>query len=237
MSKKRGQVDHGEWQRKYPTGGKGGPLDYTGSAQEERDMLAGRDEESPLPSFDHVRASYGNGRTTRRSKLTEQNVETMKLLVAGGVPIPTACTAIGAGRAWSRWGVVARKDEAAGIPPGWDEGESAELYWLLQMETAKAAFETSMVARIGAAAISDWKAAAWLLERRAPARWWPKHKLDMHVNGQKALTIETMSMDKVISIARGVVPEGADFKILQADLGADKTAREVVEAEIVVDDD
>lgn len=226
-----------EWQRRFPTGGKsGGPMDYTGNAADERRMLSREDDEPDALAFGHVKTDFGDGKTSRRTRLTPQNVETMKLLVAGGTPITTACTAIGAGKSWNKWGRLGREAERNGVPAGWDEGESPERYWLEQMDQAKAAFETSMIARIGAAAVTDWRAASWLLERRAPQRWWPKHKLDMHVNGNKAVSIETMSMEKVISMARGMIPDGSDIKVFQADLSPNQTPREVVEGELVDDD-
>jgi transposase len=218
--------------RRRQTGGNGGPWDYTGR---EEDMVlpkSGANEDVPKPSLEHVQVKWGTA--SRKSRLNPDNVHQMQLLVAAGTPIPTACTAIGAGQAWKRWNTDARDHERLGIQPGWDEDCSPELFWLYAMEQAKAAFETSMVARVGAAAVTDWRAAAWLLERRASQRWYPRSKLEIHANGEKRAEISAMSMSKLIDIARGVIPDTSDIKVLQSgdDPGHSGGQREIIEAEI-----
>lgn len=216
----------GRTEGRFSTGAGGGPRDYTGR---ESDM---DDDAPPPPNLDHVRLDWGG--STRKARLTPENVHTMALMVAAGTPIPTACTAIGCGKNWNAWNLQARRDERAGIEAGWDEDQSPQLAWLQAMEQAKAAFEVAMVARVGAAAPNDWKAAAWLLERRAAQRWYPRAKLELHANGEKRADISVMSTEKLIKIAQGLIPDTSDIKILQPsnDLGHNGSQREVVDAEI-----
>ena len=188
----------------------------------------GTDDDIPPPSLDHVRLDWGKpGR-----KLTKESTHQMQLLVAAGLPIPSACTALGLGTSWKHWGDRARKAEKEGQEPGWGPGESPDLAWLRAMEQAKAAFEASMVARIGAAAVNDWKAAAWLLERRAPQRYYPKNQLALKVDEKKTLEITTLSLDKLMEITKGILPDMTQVKVLSSDVDDTATARDAVEAEL-----
>ena len=86
-------------------------------------------------------------------------------LVAQGLTIPVACDALGVkGGTWKGWSMTGRKHAEQGI-------ESVYTAWNDAMRVAKAQAETSFVAKIVAGAETDWRAAAWVAERRFPKRW------------------------------------------------------------------
>lgn len=183
-----------------------GPYDYAGV-------------ESDLP------AVSGHGR-----RLTPELIRRMAQDVALGEPIPTCAVKHGCGTVYRNWAQTARRHEREQRAPGWGEGESPELAWLLAMDVARADFEGKMVRHIGSAAEFDWKAAAWLLERKAPRRWFLQHQMTLIAQGQKQAEINTMSLDRLLKLAQGVM-ETKEIKVLQA-TNAD-TLDQVSDAEIL----
>lgn len=141
--------------------------------------------------------------------LTPESVAEMSRLVAAGVPVPTAATATGAGSRAKKWAVKGREARAAGREPGWGLGESPELAWLDAMEAAKAQSEASLTLAISTAAPLDWKAAAWILERRSSRRWHLQSKLEISAKAGEKLEISSMSTEKLLAIARGLLPDEA----------------------------
>ena len=138
--------------------------------------------------------------------LTPVAVAEMARMVRLGVPVPVAATATGAGRRPVHWAAKARKDRTEGREGGWEEGQSNELYYLEAIEQAQAAFEADMVACIQAAAVHDWRAAAWALERRASQRWHLQSRLEVTAKDGGKVEISTMSNEKLLSLARGLLP-------------------------------
>lgn len=165
------------------------------------------DLEAPLqPTTAHVVTTYRtepvakgpHGGARYGTSLTPAIVEQVKLLVAAGVTIPVAAQAIGLTKdQWSNYQRTAKLHQAEGRTPGWGEGESPYLVWGYAIAEAKAAWEASMVLRIGLAARSDWKAAAYLLERRAPDRWYPKKQVDVTVKND----VTQLSTEQLIDLA------------------------------------
>jgi hypothetical protein len=141
--------------------------------------------------------------------LTPVAVAEMVRLVTAGVPVPTAATATGAGSRAKKWAVVARAARAAGRVGGWGDGESPELAWLEAMEQAKSLAEANLTMAISAAAPLDWKAAAWILERRSSRRWHLQSKLEISAGAGKKLEITSMSTERLLAIARGLLPDEA----------------------------
>lgn len=98
--------------------------------------------------------------------------ERMALLVASGVQQNVAGAAMGIDlktlRDWNDWG---ERDLAAEI-------DSVYATWWTTMLMAKASCEANWIARVNAGALMDWKAAAYLLERRFGIRWAPKAPTD-----------------------------------------------------------
>lgn len=108
--------------------------------------------------------------------------EAIARLVNAGVPIPQACEASGV--RWSHASHWMRKGR------GEDAREPYTSFYQAMME-AKARWEAGAVMRITAAGKDDWKAAAWLLERRASKRWASASRLEH--SGKDGGPIETSS--------------------------------------------
>lgn len=151
-------------------------------------------------------------------RLNVEAIAEMKRLVTLGVSVSVAATAVGAGTRAGSWARKARNDREAGKVPGIGEGESIELYWLGEMEIAKALFEAQMVAAVQAAAPLDWKAAAWLLERRAAKRYHNPTILQLQAKNGQTLEISAFSTEKLIALAKGMIP---DAEVVHKQLPAD----------------
>jgi transposase len=104
----------------------------------------------------------------RPTKLTAELTRKLGELVAAGVELPRAAACVGlAPRTVERWrarGAAARA------------GPYRDLY--LALEQADAQAEVRDILLIGKAAQTNWKAAAWRLERRFPDRWGPKRPVE-----------------------------------------------------------
>lgn len=145
----------------------------------------------PVPKGQHGGARLG-------PSLTPAIVDQVKLLVAAGVTIPVAAQAIGLTKdQWAHYQRTAKQHHAENRIPGWGPDESPYLVWGYAIAEAKAAWEASMVLRIGLAARTDWKAASWLLERRAPDRWYPKKQVDVTVKND----VSQLPTEQLIDLA------------------------------------
>lgn len=197
------------------SGGKSAPYDHTQTTEEE---LLGPDEAAPIVI-----------RETGKF-LTPAAVESMKAQVREGVPIPVAATAVGAGSRAKHWAVMARRHREEGIEAGWEPGQSPELFWLEAMETARAQYESTATMALNRAGLTgeggDWRALAWALERRASKRWHVQHKLLLEAKNGEKVEIATYATEKLIAIARGLLPE-EDVKLSTRALPAD-----IIDAEI-----
>ena len=60
-------------------------------------------------------------------------------------------------------------------------GDKRYANWVLELDRAEAEAEDIMVVAIRKAAIQDWRAAAWYLERRGPKRWGFKAQVEVSV--------------------------------------------------------
>ena len=97
------------------------------------------------------------------TKLTPEIQTKVAGYVNAGAPIPMACTA--AGLSWN----TAKEWLARGR-----RGEQPYDEFVAAMAEAKARWVAGSTMRITKASQKDWKAAAWLLERRAPKHFAPK---------------------------------------------------------------
>ena len=107
-----------------------------------------------------------NGRVAGRpSKLTPALADDLVILLAAGASSARAARAVGVSeRSVTRWlrnGLAAQVKRARATTP----------------EATDALSEARLVVLISRAALVDWKAAAWLLERRHPERWSPVNAL------------------------------------------------------------
>lgn len=139
--------------------------------------------------------------------LTPMRVTAISAMVKMGVPIPTAATSLRCGKVVARWARKGRDDADRNIPPGFGEGQSPHRYFIDEMAAAQAHAEASLVAAITLAAPNDWKAAAYLLERRWSKRWNLQTKLVVSAEAGKQLEISSFSTQKLLDIARGLLPE------------------------------
>lgn len=135
-----------------------------------------------------------------RTRLTPELVREMAMKVAAGTPIPTAAAEMGIPKStWQHWPKMAKDHQEEGRLPGFGEGESPYLVWAAYMQQAKATFEGSAIRGIRTHGANDWKALAWLLERRMPDRYYPKKQVAVTTpNGQTALLeAKALSTDEI----------------------------------------
>jgi transposase len=79
--------------------------------------------------------------------------------------IDTACTAVGIGeRTFHRWMAEGEKRTSR---PFWQ--------FRRQIEMAKAQCQIALVDTLQKSAKTDWRAAAWILERKFPTQWGATH--------------------------------------------------------------
>jgi hypothetical protein len=91
--------------------------------------------------------------------------ERMALLVASGISQVVAAAAMGISyEQLTSWNDRGRKDIERGL-------ETDYSHWWTKMLMAKASCEANWVARLNEGALSDWRAAAFMLERRFGVRW------------------------------------------------------------------
>ncbi len=136
--------------------------------------------------------------------LTPMRITAMEMMVKSGVAIPVAATAIKCQRFVGAWTATARRHIAAGQTPGFGAGESPYALFLETMDSARAFHEATVTAAITNAATLDWRAGAWLLERRYSKRWYLQQKVDApDKNGE---TLKEMSVDRLLEIAKGKLP-------------------------------
>ena len=104
-------------------------------------------------------------RVGRPTFCTAEATELVAKLVSAGLSIVVACQALGIKKhLWEDWNKLGKRDVAAGV-------DSIFARWWDAMCEAKAASEANLVRMVQAGAPEDWKAAAWLLERRHAKRW------------------------------------------------------------------
>lgn len=109
--------------------------------------------------------SHVAGLVGRKSKLEEAVVQRLVDLLKAGNYIDVALTAAGVGKStFYDW-------LERGNPEGTKKDDAAFRDFRQRIDQARAEGEARNVAIIAKAASTDWKAAAWILERQHPERW------------------------------------------------------------------
>lgn len=124
------------------------------------------------------------------TRLTPQVQEQLRLYVTAGAPIPHACVA--AGIPWPTCKDWLRKGRA-GIAPYVD--------FVRALDQAKAAWTVGAVMRVTKAADKDWRASAWLLERRVK-EFQPAQRLEHTGAEGKPIEVRSMSQADIEARAR-----------------------------------
>lgn len=152
----------------------GDPADSHGDLEKRSDDVVDR-----KPNTDHVVRSWSATRG-RKTTLTETAINEISELVAGGVTVPVASAACGYGSRWVNWSRVAREHIEQNYEPGFEEGQSPYVAWAEALQEAKAAWEASMILKIGSGD-PNYKGPAWLLERRLPKYWQERKSVQVDV--------------------------------------------------------
>ena len=123
----------------------------------------------------------------RPSKLSPEIAAVIADTVSAGCTIDSSVKAAGVSPAsyfsWLARGAKARKRkdimEDAGVE--WDYEDRIYLEFLDKITCAKAKSEAALVAKIHEAGKDDWRAYAFLLERRFPNQWGKRERLDVNL--------------------------------------------------------
>lgn len=173
------------------------PPEYVRTAAEFADGIDDPNESEPSEDGTTIvpqpKTSYRVHPQGRDTYCTPQVIQIATRLHAAGLSLPVLCKAIGLSFATAQdWNRQGRADLAAGR-------DSPFARWWTGLEEAKGACEANLVRLVSAGAVSDWKAAAFLLERRYPQRWGkPEHRLPKDVKDDLS-KLSTEDLRKVAS--------------------------------------
>lgn len=105
----------------------------------------------------------------RKTDLTPDLQAKLEKVFVGGASIKDACDYVGiTDRAYYYW--MARGEKAR-------KGDDLYIQFFHIMKKARATGKIDAIARIRQAAVENWQAAAWFLERSDPANWGRRDKL------------------------------------------------------------
>ena len=122
-----------------------------------------------------------------RDKLTPKRQDAIAELIAEGVPCRYACESVGISTAtFYRWLALGR------------EGSPRHEKFVAAVDEAMARSVSTLVLQVAEAARTDWRAAAWLLTRRAPQEFIdPAKRHDLIADEARARVIVTESQDRI----------------------------------------
>ena len=110
----------------------------------------------------------------RPSKLTTETKGKLVNALSAGAHIEIACIYAGIDTAtYCRWAAIARNSTPENPAPK----EYLELAETIEQATVQG--EITTLASIKKASADDWRAGAWLLERRHPDRWASSHRIQV----------------------------------------------------------
>lgn len=111
----------------------------------------------------------------RPSSLTPERTKRITELISGGNSLEVAAQASGiTATTFFNWCARGRRErERLEQNPRLKPKKSEEIYveFLEDVERARAEGEARLVLVVTKKAMNDWRAAAWMLERKAPERW------------------------------------------------------------------
>jgi hypothetical protein len=135
-----------------------------------------------------------------RSKLTPAVHDAIVKLVGNGAFIERACDEVGISER-TFYGWIKRGEDP-------DETDPRYLRFLQATTRARAAFENRTLNVVVQAAPTDWRGAAWLLERLFPTRYSNMRKVELTGAGGGPVTIATLaSLEGMMCLDE---PEGDD---------------------------
>jgi hypothetical protein len=138
-------------------------------------------------------------------RLTPELETRIALSVASGLPIPIAAQAHGVPKStWAEWLAKGRA------------GKQPYARFLDAMNEAKAAWAEATTRNITTASALDWKAGAWLLERRMPQHYSAKAKLEH--SGK-------------VDVAHVIPPQDETTRMLLADPKKAKALRALIDSD------
>lgn len=132
--------------------------------------------------------------------------ERMALLVASGISQMVAGAAMGLDLAvMRRWNTFGRRDIEAGV-------ESPFSVWWNAMLMAKASCEANWVARLNEGTLVDWRAAAFMLERRFADRWALKTQKDTTPEASDVASKSTAELQALLELVMSgkALPENTE---------------------------
>lgn len=152
----------------------------------------------------------------RPHKFTEETVNTLLAAIRAGMPFHLAAAHAGIGETtFHEW-------QRGKFPRGADKQLKAEFPERLTRARGYAALR--LVALIQDAAPKDWRAAAWMLERRYPEDFGRREAVELTGKGGEPLQVEASAMQRVILKALEAHPEA---KVAVADALAEEHGRAV----------
>ena len=146
----------------------------------------------------------------RPSKLTTETKGKLVNALSAGAHIEIACVYAGITRTtYYEWAAIARN----GTPENPAPKEYLELAETIEQATVQG--EITTLASIKKASADDWRAGAWLLERRHPDRWANSHRIQVEVE---------KNIEKVLDVAESVLPSDLYYSLLEAINAQEPTA-------------
>jgi hypothetical protein len=150
------------------------------------------------------------------NQITPARTEAMTNQVRSGVPVTVAAAALGIEKdVWNHWCRTGRAHKEKKLKGGFGAGESPYVYFVNELNKAKAQAESMAVQKWFSAIEGDWKAAQAWLERTASARWHLTTKMEIAAKSGSDEDVGKWSTAKLLQAAKGQL-EAGETKALTA---------------------